>query len=103
VKQLAGFMNSVAWFLIRLTLQPKRTPPCRLVSQRIKLFLTPIARILNHIKLRLIRRAKDGPQLNGVMNTTFNEKLKQGYPRNRLWRPIGVFPVTYEHHLRIKM
>jgi hypothetical protein len=24
------------------------------------------------------------------------------YPRNRLWRPIGVFPVRYGHYLLIK-
>jgi hypothetical protein len=26
---------------------------------------------------------------------------KQSYPRNRAWKPIGVFPVRYEHHLHI--
>jgi hypothetical protein len=29
-------------------------------------------------------------------------KVKWSYPRNRPWRPIGVFPVRYEHHLHIK-
>jgi hypothetical protein len=27
--------------------------------------------------------------------------LTQTYPRNRTWRTIGTFPVTYEHHLHI--
>jgi hypothetical protein len=29
-------------------------------------------------------------------------KKKQSCPHNRLWSPIGVIPVTYEHHLHIR-
>jgi hypothetical protein len=39
-----------------------------------------------------------------IVTVVKTSNLKQkSYPRNRSWRPMPVFPVSYEHHLYIKV